>query len=97
MIGQTGRVLRRRRRHRRLPGGADVMQLHATQRLIDSAKQQLDVRLPFGYLGLARTGAKAGDTATERTAYQDLLVLWKDADPDLPAVRAARQEYAALK
>jgi hypothetical protein len=70
--------------------------LHQLQRLAD-ARLRIEVRLGFGYLGLARAAAKSGDTATARTAYQDLLALWKDADPDLPAVKAARQEYAALK
>jgi serine/threonine protein kinase/Flp pilus assembly protein TadD len=50
----------------------------------------------FAQLGLARNAAKAGDLATARTAYQDLLALWKDGDADLPAVKAARAEYAAL-
>ena len=32
-----------------------------------------------------------------RAAYEDFLVLWKDADPDLPVLRDARREYARLK
>ena len=53
--------------------------------------------LPFAQLGLARAAAKGGDLATARKAYQDLLALWKDADADLPSVKAARAEYAAIK
>jgi tetratricopeptide (TPR) repeat protein len=67
------------------------------RRMLDSRGTVLDARNPFVYLGLARAAAKSGDTAAARTTYQDLLALWKDADPDLPAVKAARQEYAALK
>ncbi len=52
---------------------------------------------PLAQLGLARAQAAAGDNASARTAYQDLFVLWKDADANLPALVAARQEYDKLK
>jgi eukaryotic-like serine/threonine-protein kinase len=48
------------------------------------------------YLGLARAEALAGDTAKAKKAYQDFLAAWKDADPDMPTLIAARKEYAAL-
>ena len=48
-------------------------------------------------LGLARAHALAGDTANSRAAYQDLLALWKDADPDLPVLQQAKAEYAKLQ
>jgi tetratricopeptide (TPR) repeat protein len=48
-------------------------------------------------LGLARAYALAGDTAKARKSYQDFLALWKDADPDIPILREAKAEYAALK
>jgi len=48
------------------------------------------------YLGLARAEALAGDKAKAKRAYQDFLALWKDADPDMPTLIAARKEYAAL-
>ena len=32
-----------------------------------------------------------------RTACQDFLTLWKDADPDVPMLREAKPEYAKLK
>jgi hypothetical protein len=38
-----------------------------------------------------------GDTANARTAYQDFLTLWKDADPDIPILKEAQAEYAKLK
>ncbi len=31
-----------------------------------------------------------GDTAKAKAAYQDFLTLWKDADPDIPVLIAAR-------
>lgn len=46
---------------------------------------------------LARAAAAAGDSATSRKAYQDFLVMWKDADADLQSLYTARQEYAQLK
>ena len=52
---------------------------------------------PLSYVGLARAAALAGDSARARRAYQDFLARWKDADPDLPILKEARQEYAALK
>jgi eukaryotic-like serine/threonine-protein kinase len=48
-------------------------------------------------LGLARSYAMQGDTAKARAAYQDFLTLWKDADPDIPILIAAKAEYAKLK
>ena len=47
-------------------------------------------------LGLARAYAMQGDTPKAKSAYQDFLTLWKDADPDIPIFRAAKIEYAKL-
>jgi predicted Zn-dependent protease len=58
------------------------------------------VNFPWGALarlGLARAYAMQGDTAKARTAYQDFLTLWKDADPDVPVLREAKAEYAKLR
>jgi serine/threonine protein kinase/Tfp pilus assembly protein PilF len=58
------------------------------------------VNSPFGalaHLGLARAYAMQGDTAKAKAAYQDFLTLWKDADPDIPILIAAKAEYAKLK
>jgi tetratricopeptide (TPR) repeat protein len=48
-------------------------------------------------LGLGRAYALQGDNAKARTAYQDFFALWKDADPDVPVLLAAKAEYAKLK
>ena len=48
-------------------------------------------------LGLARAYALEGDDAKARVAYQNLFAQWKDADPDLPLLVAAKAEYAKLK
>lgn len=52
---------------------------------------------PLAHLGLGRAQALAGNTAEARKAYQDFLALWKDADPDVPILKEAKQEYAKLK
>ena len=48
-------------------------------------------------LGLARTYVLQGDATKARAAYQDFLALWKDADPDIPILIAAKSEYVKLK
>jgi len=48
-------------------------------------------------LGLARAYAMQGDTAKAKAAYQDFLTIWKDADPDLPTLQAAKSEFAKLQ
>ena len=48
-------------------------------------------------LGLARAYALQGDAAKARTAYQDFLATWKDADPDLIPLKEAKSEYTKLE
>ncbi len=47
-------------------------------------------------LGLARALAMQGDKAAARKAYQDFFTTWKNADPTLPSLAAAKVEFAAL-
>jgi tetratricopeptide (TPR) repeat protein len=47
-------------------------------------------------LQLARTLVLSGDTVKAKSAYTDLLTLWKDADPKIRVVNEARAEYARL-
>jgi eukaryotic-like serine/threonine-protein kinase len=49
------------------------------------------------HLQIGRAYALQGDTAKARVAYQDFLTLWKDADPDIPILIAAKAEYAKLQ
>jgi eukaryotic-like serine/threonine-protein kinase len=51
----------------------------------------------LAHLGLARAYTMQGDIAKARTTYQDFLTLWKDADPDIPILIAAKAEYGKLK
>ncbi len=48
-------------------------------------------------LQLGRAQALAGDQMAARKSYQEFLILWKNADPDIPIYRQAKDEYARLK
>ena len=48
-------------------------------------------------LGMGRAYALQGKTAKAKTAYQDFLAAWKDADPDVPILKEAKAEYAKLQ
>jgi len=52
---------------------------------------------PLAHLQIGRAYAMQGDAAKAKTAYQDFLTLWKDADPDIPVLRQAKAEYAKLE
>jgi len=56
-----------------------------------------DLLLTFARLRVARAYAMQGDTAKAKSAYQDLLAFWKDADSDLPILKEAKAEYAKLQ
>ncbi|HEX7423280.1 MAG TPA: protein kinase [Terriglobales bacterium] len=56
-----------------------------------------DLLITFARLGMARAYALQGDTAKAKSAYQDILAFWKDADPDLPTVKQVKAEYAKLQ
>ncbi len=47
-------------------------------------------------LQLARAEVMSGDPASARRQYEDFLELWKNADSDLPILKAARTEYNRL-
>jgi tetratricopeptide (TPR) repeat protein len=51
---------------------------------------------PLGWLGLARALHKEGRIDESRAAFRKLFSLWKDADPDLPALQDATREFAQL-
>jgi serine/threonine protein kinase/tetratricopeptide (TPR) repeat protein len=53
--------------------------------------------IPLSQLNVGRAYALQGDLGKARTAYQDFLALWKDADPDIPILKEARAEYAKLQ
>ncbi|MGH8092440.1 MAG: adenylate/guanylate cyclase domain-containing protein [Chthoniobacterales bacterium] len=51
----------------------------------------------LAHLGLGRAYALSGNTAKAKTAYQDLLALWKNADANLLLFNQAKAEYAKLQ
>jgi tRNA A-37 threonylcarbamoyl transferase component Bud32/tetratricopeptide (TPR) repeat protein len=50
----------------------------------------------LAHLGVGRAYALAGDNAKSKTAYQDFLALWKDADLDVPILKQVKAEFAGL-
>jgi tetratricopeptide (TPR) repeat protein len=51
---------------------------------------------PGALLQLGRSLAAAGETMKARTAYQNFLMLWKDADSDIRLLKQAKTEYVKL-
>jgi DNA-binding winged helix-turn-helix (wHTH) protein/tetratricopeptide (TPR) repeat protein len=55
---------------------------------------------PIGALArlqLGRASAMSGDRSKATAAYKDFLALWKYADPDIPILKQAQEEYAKLQ
>jgi tetratricopeptide (TPR) repeat protein len=50
----------------------------------------------LAYLGAARGYAMSGDATKAKKAYKDFLELWKNADGDVPVLKAAKEEYGKL-
>lgn len=48
-------------------------------------------------LGLARAYTLQKDTVRARAAYQDLMGICKDADPDVPEMPEAKTEFMRLQ
>jgi eukaryotic-like serine/threonine-protein kinase len=68
------------------------------QKIIDH--RGIVVNSPIGtlaYLQISRAYAMQGDVAKAKAAYQYFLMLWKDADPDIPVLKQANAEYAKLQ
>ena len=85
--------------------GQAYLALHQGAQAVGEFQRILDNRSlvgndPIGalaHLGLGRAYAVEGDTTKARTAYQDFLTLWKDADPEIPILKHAKAENAMLK
>jgi eukaryotic-like serine/threonine-protein kinase len=68
------------------------------QKILDH--RGLVLNQPIGalaHLGLGRAYVLQGDIPKAKTAYQDFLTLWKDADLDIPVLQRAKAEYAKLQ
>jgi Flp pilus assembly protein TadD len=69
----------------------------AFQKIVDNRGVVANSALyAIAHVGLARAAALAGDVDGARRAYGQFFALWKDADPALPILIAARAEYARL-
>src|SRR5262249_55420537 len=55
------------------------------------------IEYPLAQLNLGRAYAMQGDSSKARTAFQDFFAMWKEADADVPLLKAARGEYEKLK
>jgi eukaryotic-like serine/threonine-protein kinase len=67
------------------------------QKLIDNPGFAVrHVTGPLAWLQLGRAQKMMGDEAAARKSYQTFLVLWKNADPDIPIYQQAKTEYDKL-
>jgi hypothetical protein len=57
---------------------------------------QNDITGALARLQLGRAYVLQGDTGKARAKYQDFLTLWNDADPEIPILKQAKEEYAKL-
>ena len=67
------------------------------KRILANPGASFFIEYPLAHLGLARCYAKEGDRADSRAEYESFLASWKDADPDLPVLKAAEAELAKLR
>jgi tetratricopeptide (TPR) repeat protein len=77
--------------------GHSEMAAREFKRIVDRKAQTTNALRPLGYLYYGRTLAQMGKTAESRAQYDEFFALWKNADASVPALRAARAEYARLK
>src|SRR5207248_2019617 len=56
-----------------------------------------DVIGALAHLQMARAQKMMGDNASARKSYEEFLIIWKDADPDVPIYQQAKAEYARLE
>jgi hypothetical protein len=67
------------------------------QKIVD--RPNIVISDPIGSLAqlqLGRAFVLAGDPARAKTAYSSFLARWKDADDDLPVLRDAKAQFAAI-
>jgi tetratricopeptide (TPR) repeat protein len=80
-----------------LQAGAGAAAAAEFQKILDRpGVWPLHIVHPLARLGVARAYALEGDQANARKAYEEFLATWKDADPDIPILRSANDEFAKL-
>jgi hypothetical protein len=62
----------------------------------DKSVRDLSAMRAFAMVSLARAQAEAGNRDEARRRYQAFFEFWKDADPDVPLLVQARDEFAKL-
>ncbi len=85
--------------------GEAYLALHQSAQAASEFQKILDhrgivVSDPIGALArlqLGRAFALSGNRIKAKTAYEDFLKLWKDADADIPIVQQAKAEYSKLR
>ena len=81
-----------------LKAGNPAQAIPQFQKILDHRGAVLNfITYPLAQLGIARAYAASGDTAKARAAYSSFLVLWNDADPNLPLLQQAKSESAKLQ
>ncbi len=75
-----------------LPGAAKGLTFMTSS----EARGGLSATLPYAHAMLARVQAQLGQQAEARKNYQRFFELYKDADPDLPLLVQAREEFGKL-
>jgi serine/threonine protein kinase/tetratricopeptide (TPR) repeat protein len=73
-------------------GGEAAAEFHAI--LDHRGEGVLSPLFPLAHLGAARGAMMNGDPTTAQRLSKEFFTLWKDADPDLPALKQARSEAA---
>ena len=77
-------------------GNGAAAQVEFRKILDNPGVEPVSEHYPLARLGLARALHLAGRDQDSRKAYDAFFAAWREADPGLPLVAAARQEYAAL-
>jgi len=63
----------------------------------DTWQRNLGAMKAFAMVELARAHAQMGNRAEARKAYEAFFAFWKDADPDVPMLLQAHEEFARLR
>ena len=67
------------------------------QKILDRRRTIVgDPVVVLAHLQLGRAPLLSEDKVQAKSAYQDFLVLWRNADIDIPIYKEARREYASL-
>ena len=78
--------------HQGAPAAAEFQKILDHRGIVSSDPVGALARLQIG-----RAYAMSGDHAKAKTAYQDFLTLWKDADADIPVLQQAKAESMKLQ